>query len=325
MKVAVTGAAGYVGTNLVNLLVEQGNEVIAIDRVRSVHARKDGVTWVDGDVLDRVSMEKALAGAEVVYHLVAMITLAQKDELAWNVNTKGVRTVAEAALAVGVRRMVHCSSIHSFDQENCGPLLSETSSRSVDPALPVYDRSKWQGEIELREVIDSGLDAVICNPTGVYGPADYSNSRVNGLLRSAARGRVPAFVDGGFDFVDVRDVAAGLIGAGEKGRTGENYLLSGNMLALTEALRLAAGVVGRRGPLFSIPSGVLGALIPILEPIGAKLGSDVLSKSAMSAILAAPPVDGSKARAELGYQPRPAEETIRDLIAFYVNSGQFER
>lgn len=325
MKVAVTGAAGYVGTNLVNLLVEQGNEVIAIDRTRSVHARKDAVTWVDGDVLDRASMEKALGGTEIVYHLVAMITLAQKDELAWNVNTQGVRTVAEAALAVGVRRMVHCSSIHSFDQVNCGPLLSETSSRSVDPALPVYDRSKWQGEIELREVVDSGLDAVICNPTGVYGPADYSNSRVNGLLRSAARGRIPAFVDGGFDFVDVRDVAAGLIGAGQKGRTGENYLLSGHMLALTEALRLAAGVVGRRGPLFSFPSGVLGALIPILEPIGAKLGSDVLSKAAMSAVLAAPPVDGSKARAELGYQPRPAEETIRDLIAFYVDSGQFER
>ncbi|MFD4367312.1 NAD-dependent epimerase/dehydratase family protein [Rhodococcus sp. NPDC058521] len=322
MKVAVTGAAGYVGTNLVDLLVDQGHEVTAIDRVRPVHATETGVRWVDGDVLDPASMEKALAGAEVVYHLVAMITLAQKDELAWKINTKGVRTVAEAALAVGVRRMVHCSSVHSFDQENCGGSLSEVSARSVDPALPVYDRSKWQGEIELREVVDAGLDAVVCNPTGVYGPADYGLSRVNGLLRSAARGRVPAFVDGGFDFVDVRDVAAGLIAAGEKGRTGENYFLSGHMLQLTDAMRIAANVTGRRGPVFSLPAGVLNAVIPILEPIGAKLGSDVLSKAAMSAILAAPRIDGSKARSEIGYNPRPAEETIRDLIAFLVSSGQ---
>ncbi|NLE78078.1 MAG: NAD-dependent epimerase/dehydratase family protein [Rhodococcus sp.] len=322
MKVAVTGAAGFVGTNLVNQLVDQGNEVIAIDRTRSVNVRQDGVTWVDGDVLDRASMEKALAGAEVVYHLVAMITLAQKDELAWTVNTKGVRTVAEAALAVGVRKMVHCSSVHSFDQENCNGILSETSARSVDPARPVYDRSKWQGEIELREVIDSGLDAVICNPTGVYGPADYGLSRVNGLLRTAARGRMPVFVGGGFDFVDDRDVAAGLMAAAEKGQTGENYLLSGHMLELTKAMRIAAGAAGRRGPLFGIPLWLLETVIPILEPIGTKLGSDVLSKSAMSAILAAPEIDGSKARAELGYAPRPAEETIRDLIAFLVSSGQ---
>lgn len=219
MKVAVTGAAGFVGTNLLDLLVRSGHEVTAIDRIRSEHA-PEGVTWVNGDVLDVESMKRALDGVEVVYHLVAMITLAQKDDLAWTVNTKGVRTVAEAALAVGVRRMVHCSSVHSFDQSNCGGVLDEQSPRSVDASIPVYDRSKWAGEIELRAVIETGLDAVICNPTGVYGPVDYGLSRVNSLLRNAARGRVPAAVHGAFDFVDVRDVAAGLIAAGEKGRTG---------------------------------------------------------------------------------------------------------
>ncbi|WP_141549945.1 NAD-dependent epimerase/dehydratase family protein, partial [Nocardia farcinica] len=95
-----------------------------------------------------------------VYHLVAVITLAEKNDLAWRVNTEGVRVVAEAALATGVRRMVHASSIHAFDQYTCGGSIDETSARSTDPSLPVYDRSKWQGEIELRAVIDQGLDAV---------------------------------------------------------------------------------------------------------------------------------------------------------------------
>lgn len=322
MKVAVTGAAGFVGTNLIDHLVESGHEVVAIDRLRSDKSRQDGVTWIDGDVLDAKSMINALDGAEQVYHLVAMITLAQKNDLAWTVNTVGVRTVAQAALAVGARRMVHCSSVHSFDQAICKGRLDENSARSTAPSIPVYDRSKWFGEVELRKVIDAGLNAVVCNPTGVYGPVDYGLSRINGILRDSARGRVPAVIEGSFDLVDVRDVAAGLVAAGEKGRTGENYLLTGELVTMLDAFRMAANFAGRRGPRFAVPLRFIKPFLPIAEPIGTRFGTDVLSKSAMGALLAAPVVDGAKARAELGYSPRPAAQTIRDLIGFYVASGQ---
>ncbi|MDG3009657.1 NAD-dependent epimerase/dehydratase family protein [Rhodococcus sp. D2-41] len=325
MKVAVTGAAGFVGTNLLNLLVEQGHQVTAIDRVRSEYAPTAGVTWVEGNVLDPTSMEQALEGAEVVYHLVAMITLKQNDDLAWRLNTEGVRITAEAALKVGVRRFVHCSSIHSFDQYNCGGFIDETTSRSVDPSLPVYDRSKWAGEIELRKVIDAGLDAVICNPTGVYGPVDHGPSRINGMLRDSARGRVPAVIEGGFDFVDVRDVVAGLTAAAEKGRTGENYLLTGQMLSMLEAFRIAARVAGRRGPLYAFPMKIIEAILPVAEPIASAFGSDVVSRAAMGSLIASPVVSGDKARTEIGYTSRPAAETIRDLVSFFVESGQLSR
>ncbi|EUA73817.1 polysaccharide biosynthesis family protein [Mycobacteroides abscessus subsp. bolletii 1513] len=102
MKTAVTGAAGFIGTNLVNLLVENGHEVIAIDRVVPASPEtREAVTWVSGDVLDLDSMTKALEGVEVVYHLVAVITLKHEDELCWRINTEGARTVAQAALTVG--------------------------------------------------------------------------------------------------------------------------------------------------------------------------------------------------------------------------------
>ncbi|MBF6354393.1 NAD-dependent epimerase/dehydratase family protein [Nocardia higoensis] len=325
MKVAVTGAAGYLGTNLLRLLTAHGHEVVAVDRVIPEHPRP-GVTWVDGDVLDPASMRAALAGAEVVYHLVAVITLADRNELAWRVNTEGVRVVAEAALAVGARRMVHASSIHAFDQYSCGGHIDETSVRSTDPGLPVYDRSKWAGEVALREVIAKGLDAVICNPTGVFGPADYGVplSRINRSLRDAAHGRLPAMVDGGFDLVDVRDVAAGLILAGEKGRTGENYLLGGTMISMTDVCTLAAQQRGKRGPRITIPPKLVGRLIPVLEPIGKMLGTDILSKAALGALISAPAVDHSKATTELGYQPRPIEETVRDLVAFFDDPASVE-
>ena len=148
MRVAVTGAAGFVGTNLLHELVAQGNEVVAIDRVTSALAPETGIEWVQGDILDTKQMTKSFKDVEVVYHLVAMITLKQEDPLAWRVNTEGVGSVASAALQAGVRRFVHCSSVHSFDQHDCGDFLTEQSPRSAeDSTLPVYARSNYAGEL----------------------------------------------------------------------------------------------------------------------------------------------------------------------------------
>ncbi|WP_040780094.1 NAD-dependent epimerase/dehydratase family protein [Nocardia pneumoniae] len=324
MKVAVTGAAGYLGTNLLRLLTERGHQVTAIDRAIPGEAAAPGVTWVRGDVLDPASMRAALAGAEVVYHLVAVITLADKNDLAWRVNTEGVRVVAEAALAVGARRMVHASSIHAFDQYSCGGRIDEQVPRSTGSSLPVYDRSKWAGEVELRKVIDQGLDAVLCNPTGVFGPLDYGKplSRINRTLKDAALGRVPAMIGGGFDLVDVRDVAEGLLLAGERGRTGENYLLGGSMISMLELCRVAAAHGGKKGPRFAIPAKLVSGVIPVLAPIGKLFDSDIVSKAALGALISAPIVDHGKAARELGYQPRSLDETVRDLVTFFADPAR---
>ncbi|MGV9662937.1 NAD-dependent epimerase/dehydratase family protein [Nocardia niigatensis] len=326
MRVAVTGAAGFIGTNLVDRLAGLGHEVVAIDRSVPEYSHAQAIRWERGDVLDGTRMRQAFDGVEVVYHLVAMITLAHRDERAWTVNTRGVHTVATAASAAGVRRLVHCSSIHSFDQYRCGGRIDETSVRSTDPSLPVYDRSKWQGEIELHKVIDAGLDAVICNPTGVYGPADHPPlSRINGILRDAARGRVPMLLQGAFDLVDVRDVVDGLIAAAEKGRTGENYLLPGSMITLFDACREAAAVVGRRGPAFAFPLSAADTIMPIAEPIGRLFGSDLVSRASLGALRVSPIISGVKARNELGWVTRPGTETIRDLVCYFVSSGLLDR
>lgn len=322
MKTAVTGAAGFIGTNLVNLLVENGHEVIAINRVVPASPEtREAVTWVSGDVLDLDSMTKALEGVEVVYHLVAVITLKHEDELCWRINTEGARTVAQAALTVGARRMVHCSSIDSYS--NSVATIDEKSPRSAGADLPVYQRSKWGGEVAVRETIESGLDAVICNPTGVYGPVDLPNlSRINQLLFDSARGRLPGMVHSQYDLVDARDVAAGLYLAGEKGRTGENYLLGGHMGSLLQVCRLAARRAGKRGPRFAVPMGLLNAAIPVIEPIGKLLKNDALSRAAFNKLTVSPAVDITKARTELGYDPRSTETTVNEFVDFLLGSGR---
>ena len=323
MRVAVTGAAGFVGGNLLQQLVEQGHEVVAIDRTSSPHA-PDGVRWVQASVLEPGEMRAALDGVEVVYHLVAMITLRMQDEAAWRLNTEGVRVVARAARDAGVRQVVHLSSIHAVDPDR-GDVIDATAPRAARPEIPVYDRSKWAGEQELRMVVDDGLDATICNPTGVWGPADHGAalSRLNRLAHTAARGRMPAFVSkAGFDLVDVRDVATGVMLAAEKGRTGENYLLGGEFAPIIDAMRLSAQAAGKAGPRVAVPIGALAAIMPVLEPINARLGSDVLSKAALGPLFASPLVDISKARNELGYAPRSMATTATELVRFFAESGR---
>jgi dihydroflavonol-4-reductase len=321
VKVAVTGAGGYVGLNLLAELALDGHDVVAIDRVRP-DVPVPGVSWVEADVLDGPAMTRRLADVELVFHLVAVISLKQEDPVAWRVNAEGPVAVGRAALAAGVRRMVNCGSLASFHYHR-GEVVDESSPRAIDARLPVYHRSKYAGEVGLLRVVDAGLDALTCNPTGIFGPRDHASrlSRMNAAILDAANGRMPVAVNAPFDMVDVRDVARGFVLAAEKGRTGENYLLGGHRFRLDHAHALAASLTGRRGPLFSLPTRVLSLLQPIADPIARRFGSEDFSPAALENITLAPVVDITKARTELGYDPRPPEDTVRDLVSFFVGEG----
>lgn len=326
MNIAITGGSGYIGLNLAAQLLRSGHQVRCLDRVRS--PRLDPrVAFTQTDIFDERALDAALDGVDVVYHLVAKITLAQEDPVAWRINVDGVRGVAEAALRRKVKRMVHVSSCASFDQVQCQGQLSETSPRSRAAALPVYSRSKYAGEQEFLKVVEQGLSGVICYPTGVYGPMDYSPtiSRISAVLLDSARGKVPAMVQGSFDLVDVRDVAAGLILASERGATGENYLLGGHYTEMMAVCRLAANFVGRKGPGILIPIGLIKALSPIAAALTRQANPEEspFSKTALETIETSPRVNRAKAESQLGYAPRPLEETVRELMMFFVGQGEF--
>lgn len=325
MKTAITGACGYVGLNLVRTLLDAGHEVVALDRVHSPHL-DPRASWQELDIFDGPGLRRALDGIEVVFHLVAKISLLQEDEATWHVNVEGVKAVAEGALAAGVRRMVHVSSIASFDMyQSRGRTIDETAPRSIDAALPVYARSKYAGECELLKVAERGLEAVVCYPTGVFGPEDFGSPmpHLNGNMVDAARGRLPVMVEGGFDLVDVRDVAQGLLLAAEHGRNGENYLLGGDFVSMIEACRMSARLVGERGPRIMLPMKVLKTIAAIVGPLARLLGKEAgsFSEVALATIETSGPIDHSKASRELGYQARPTEETLRDLLTFCIDHG----
>jgi dihydroflavonol-4-reductase len=325
VRAVVTGASGHLGGNLVRALLDAGSSVRAVDVRRGPGLEGLDVEFMTGDVLDGESLRRAFAGADVVYHLAARISVAgDPDGTVWRVNVDGARHAAEAALACGVRRFVHCSSLHAYDVEAAGGPVDEGGPRSARPALPVYDRSKAAGEEEVRRVTGRGLDAVIVNPSGVVGPVDVEPSRLGRVLLAMFRGRMPAVVAGAFDWVDVRDVASALMAAAANGRTGENYLVSGHRATVGELAGMAASGAGRRAPAVTAPMSVarVAATVAVRVAGRRRAGGLLLTPEALLPLASDPVVVGAKAGRELGHRPRPLADTVRDLHASFRSQGR---
>ncbi len=323
--VAVTGAAGHIGSNLCIALLAEGHRVRAIDLRYPLEACRHGARWVRADVRDAPAIRSGIDGCDVVYHTAAVISVVGGlGGLVESVNVDGVGVVARAALDRGVRRLVHCSSVHAFDlAAMAGQSVDETAPRSVRPELPAYDRSKAAGEVQLRQVVERGLDAVVVNPTGVIGPIDTAPSRMGAVLRAVWRRRLPALTEGGFDWVDVRDVVSALRAAFVRGRTGESYLLAGHRRSVRELAQAAAAAGGTR-----VTSRVLGsrwarAIAPAADRIARLTGTPLVpTREVVHALDSFPVIDSGKAARELGHHPRPIEETLADLHSWFVGQGK---
>lgn len=325
MVTVVTGAAGHVGTNLCLALRAEGEQVRAVDIREPARAVRHGAEWIRADIRDPAAMAVALDGCEVVYHLAAVISIVGGLRgLVRSVNVDGVGVLARAALDRGVRRFVHCSSVHAFDLEAmAGQPVDETCPRAERPALPAYDRSKAAGEVELRRVVDRGLDAVVIHPTGVIGPVDDSPSRMGCVLAAIWRRRLPALVEGGFDWIDVRDIVTALRTGERYGRTGESYLVPGHRLSVAALARAAADAAGTQVTQRTAPMAWARAVAPACDVLVRRTGTALLpTREALHALVTFPTVDGAKARNELRHEPRPYEQTLTDLYNFFLDTGR---
>jgi len=326
MTTVVTGAAGHVGANLVRTLLERGEKVRAVvrdpDRCPAALEGLD-VERVVGDVRDEASLRRAFVGAEVVLHLAAVISITgDRGGLVTDTNVRGVRNVAVAAREAGVRRLVHTSSIHAFQIADHSRPIDEASPRASAPRSGAYDLSKAGGEAELRAVIAAGLDAVIVNPTGIVGPNDFAPSRMGRLLLQLARRTLPSLVPGGFDFVDVRDVVAGILAARERGRTGESYILGGHWHPFTEIAAMVTAATGARPPAVTTPTWLVKVGLPFVAAYGKVVGQEPLYTSeSLAAAAASRQIVHEKAAKELGHRPRPLEATVRDTCAWFEARG----
>ncbi len=326
MSTLVTGAGGHLGATLVRALLATGRTVKVIDLDPGPGLEGLDVEVFRGDIRDAAFLRTAMAPGDTVFHLASIIsTSGDKGGLVQAVNVDGARAVAQTAREVGVRRLVHTSSIHAYDIDTHGAPVTEATPLAIGRSRSAYNVSKAQGQLAVLDEVAKGLDAVVINPCGVIGPYDYKPSRMGKFFRAIGRGTSGPVGPAGFNWVDVRDVVQGALLAESKGRAGEAYILAGHWNTNLKLGKIAAGIVGKPIPDRPIPMAllqVLHAIGPVLTLLGKR---PPVTAEALDALRANPVMLHDKATAELGYQPRPVEETIAAIYAWLESEGIVEK
>ena len=318
----VTGATGHIGNVLVRHLLSRGERVRAMLMPGEDPSPLDGleVEQVEADVLDYQSLLGALHEVDVVYHLAGIISiLPGRNHLVDAVNVIGTRNVLQAARLSGVNRLVYTSSIHALTRMPHGITIDESVPFDPKHAISAYDHSKAQASLEVLKAVQAGLDAVIACPTGVIGPYDYRGSEMGQLILDCVNRKPMFYVDGAYDFVDVRDVAQGLALAAERGQTGESYILSGERLSVIGMIKTVQDIIGKQLLTMKIPMRLArfaARFTPLYYQI-ARVKPRFTSYS-LDTIISNSVISHAKARRELGYTPRPLRESLADTVRWFL-------
>jgi dihydroflavonol-4-reductase len=319
----ITGSTGHIGNVLVRLFSERGEKVRAMIMPGEDPTPLNGldVEIIEADVLDYQSLLKAFSDIDVVYHLAGMISiLPGRNDMLHAVNVMGTRNVIQAARSCGVRRLVYTSSIHALQRVPEGILIDESVPFDTVHAISSYDSSKASASLDVLNAVRDGLDAVIVCPTGVIGPYDFRKSEMGQLILDCVDEKPMFYVSGAYDFVDVRDVAQGLILAGEKGRCGESYILSGERIAVFGIIKIVQEILGKRLFSLKIPFS-LATFTARLTPLYYRLThvKPRFTSYSLATIISNSHISHTKAQRELGYHPRPLRESLSDTVKWFKN------
>jgi dihydroflavonol-4-reductase len=326
MDVAITGATGHLGGTLVRAILAQGRSVRVLARKDLRAIQGLNVETVTGDVLNPESLMKLFKGVDTVYHLAARISIiGSEGGMVDKINVEGTKNVLDACLNSGIKRLVHFSSIHAFNSYPHDEVIDESRALATGKNEFYYDRSKATAQMAVREAVRQGLSAVILNPSGIIGPYDYKISRMGGVLLDIYHCRYPALIDGGYDWVDSRDVVASALAAETKGRDGECYLLSGHWVHVCDIARIVSEIYCKKTPRFATPIWLCN--LPAYCVVAYSKMRKVTPKFTPQAIKALQRhryISHEKATRELGHSPRPIETTIRDTLDWFKAQGMLD-
>ncbi len=327
MKALVTGATGFVGSAVARKLCQSGHEVRALVRSSSVleNLKDLEVETVTGDLTDPASLKRALAGCDALFHVAACYKLwvLDPDEI-YRANVDGTENIIRAALEKGIDKICYTSSVATLGLNRDGTPADEETPVSLDDMIGHYKRSKYLAEERVMKITrEENARVVIVNPSTPIGPGDIKPTPTGKMVLDAARGKMPAYVDTGLNFVHVDDVAQGHLLALEKGKPGRRYILGGTNLSLKELLEMIAAITGGRPPFLKLPHSfvmpvawlseawcrITGKGEPLATVEGVKLAKKIMFFSS------------NRAERELGYTHRPVEEALSDAIAWFREHG----
>ena len=322
----VTGATGFVGSAVARVLAARGHRLRLLARAGSDRRNLDGLDAevVIGDLNDPASLARAVAGCRYVFHVAADYRIwVPNPEAMMAANVAGSGAMLRAGQAAGVERMVYCSSVAALGVPGDGGIADETSPVILANLVSVYKQSKYRAEQAVLGLArDEAMPVVIVNPAAPVGPRDIKPTPTGKMIREAAAGRMPAYLDTGLNVVHVDDVAEGHVLALEKGRIGEKYILGGENFLLGNLVRLICEVAGRRGPYVQLPNGALWPVAVVCEAMARWVGVEpIVTRDHLRMARKKMFYSSDKARRELGYAPRPAREAVVDAVAWMRANG----
>jgi dihydroflavonol-4-reductase len=321
VKVFLTGGTGFIGGHVARRLHGRGDDVRALarsaDKGRAL--TELGCEVITGDLSDKAAIATGLEGADAAIHVAAMYEVGipeRQHKAMYEANVVGTENVLRGALEAGTRKVVYVSTVGAFGNTR-GQVVDESYEHPGTGFTSYYEQTKYQAhQIAKRLIAEEDLPCVIVQPGGVYGPDDHSE--IGNQLNQFLAGRMPllAFPDLGFNLVHVEDVATGVLLALDKGKTGESYVLGGQITTMRELIGTLAKVAGKRPPRGTLPAGLIKAMAPFGPVVGKVMGTGPNLREIIAS------ADGvtfwakhDKAIAELGYSPRGLEQGLRDMLA----------
>lgn len=319
IKVAVTGASGHIGNCLVRNLKQKGAQVKVLVHDFENDLDQMDVEIINGNLMDVDSLKTLCSGVEVVFHLAAVISLDNyHPHKLYDVNVTGTKNLVEAAKSESVKKIIHFSSIDAFQNISKDTVLNE-SVLLTESKESIYAFTKAESERVVLAAVDEGLEAVILSPTAVIGPFDFRGSFLGQALIKIYQNKLPMLISGGYNWVDVRDVAGAAINAIEMGRNGEKYILSGSFHSLKELSEMTGRISGKRTPKFIAPVVLAQMASPFYQFYYLLTGKKpIYTWQSLKLLISAPKnISSEKAQKELGYKPRALEQTLRDTFNWY--------
>ncbi len=328
--VFLTGGTGFVGANLVRLLLDEGYSVRCLARKGNNRKNLDGLTveFVDGDLLDTPALRAGCAGARYAFHVAADYRLWVTDPAPmYRANVDGTAAVIEAATKAGCEKIVVCSSVAAVRPPDEHVAVGEDSHYAgVDEIVSHYKKSKFLGELKALELAKKGAPVVVVNPAAPIGPYDIKPTPTGKIVVDFLNGKIPAYIDTGMNIVHVSDVARGHLLAARKGRVGERYILGGENLTLKQVLDLLAQATGLPPVRFKTPYPIALAFGAVDTARARVFGGEPIAP--LDAVKMAKHYmwfSSEKAQRELGYTTRPAAEAVAEAAEWFLANGYAPR
>ncbi len=328
MKCVVTGATGHIGNVLVRNLVDKGYEVTAfvLEKENAQYLTDMGIPICYGDVRDISSLKKAFQGAETVFHLAGIIEIGNgSKKVMYEVNVQGTKNVFEACKEENVKRLVYTSSVHAIPEKENKELMHEVNSFSEQWVKGTYAKTKAEATNYLLQHTKEGVEIMITHPSGVIGPYEYIPSNLGQLVIDCADRKIGAYLEGGYNFVDVRDVAEGLVKVAQRGKDGQCYILAGSYVSVKELMKLVEDLTGTKAPKFKIArwfAYATGFLSEVYYKIVKQ--KPLFTSYAVYTLGSNSNFSSQKAEQELGYTHLEIKETLKDTIVWLKENGKIQ-